>query len=193
MPRCDIDIQRCRKAPSNRDPTPQELTGNSLEPCLSNELLNICTQIRKEYKEDTFGVLPTRIHFLGDAKADPFSKQQLAQLPPLINAMVLDFGNAQSEGTKPRRKKHSHESIARNLHLVQHVNISIIIDTDNAEPRNAISLVAGSLAAQVQSFLGLLFTPLTTSSIRVEFKNINEKDMHNSWVNLKWWELRMLN
>lgn len=44
---------------------PQELIDNSLGSCLSNELLNICTQIRREYKDDAFRVLPMRIYCTG--------------------------------------------------------------------------------------------------------------------------------
>lgn len=52
MPRWAFDIPKSRRRTIGY--APQELIDNSLEPCLSSVLLNICTQIRREYTKKTY-------------------------------------------------------------------------------------------------------------------------------------------
>lgn len=190
MPRWVFNIPKSQRAHGGGY-APQELIDNSLESCLSSELLNICTQIRREYKEDAFRVLPTRIYCTGSAvnRSIPFSSSQLKALVPLLNHLVHDIGKAQSavdrlfesKGIRALpRLKYTSYSIASNLNLVRHLDISVKINsatTSLSQPRKAVSMARKLVTAEMPSITGpdenrLLFSKLTRVSISIDLEDI---------------------
>lgn len=108
---------------------------------------------------------------------------------PLLIHLVHDIGEAQSavyrllksNGIRalPRLNYTSH-SIASNLHLVRHLDISVKINsatTSLSQPRKAVSMARKLVTARIPSIIGhdeirLLFSNLTKVSISVELEDM---------------------